>query len=179
MRKKIVVTLLLAFSFMVPVCQGKEALSFVWRGNVGIPGGVMDFSINSVWMMTGNVSFPIQPQLMVHHSFATRNDPGSGGRLSVLIQSGYLLGRLNLPTPVEKALPYIAAGGAFHHLISFASPNSAFGNHVKHLIVVKSHFLLGVDVTLTPTLFLSAWGRTTFPSDIILDSGYFGLGLRL
>jgi hypothetical protein len=164
---------------MVPVSHGEEAFNFVWMGNAGIPDGFMDFSINSVWVVTGNVSFPIQPQLMAHHSFTTKKDSGSGGRLSILTQSGYLLGRFNLPTPVEKALPYIAAGGAIHHLISFASTKSAFGYDVKHLVSLKGHFILGMDITITPTLFLAAWARTTFPADILLDSGYFGLGLQL
>jgi len=176
--KQVMTGLLLVISFLVPLVNTGAQAEMGFIGSLGIPRGYMDFSINGGWFARMNLSFPVDPELMLTESFSTKGD-GGGGRLSMNVFSWYLLARYSLPSLMPKLSPFVAAGPGIHFMYSFSSDESALGKRSKTILLSKAHLFFGVDVDLTPRLFLTGQGRLTYPSDIILDSGYLGLGMKL
>lgn len=176
--KQVMTGLILAISFLVPLVNTGAQTEMGLIGSLGIPRGFMDFSVNGGWYARMNLSFPVDPELMLTESFSTKGD-GGGGRLSMNVVSCYLLGRYTMPPPVHNLSPFIAVGAGIHFMYSFSSKESALGDTSKTILLSKAQMFFGLDFDLTSKLFLTGQGRLTYPSDIILDSGYLGLGMRL
>lgn len=176
--KQMVIGIVLAIFISLSSHYAEGQVDMGVIGAVGIPRGCMDFSINGLWFVRMNLPFPVNPELMFHESFSTKNDENGGGRLSVNVLTSYLLGRYAIVSPFPKLSPYIASGIGIHLINSFSANESAIGGKSKTILVSKAHLFLGLDLSLSSKWFLSAQGRVTYPSDIILDSGYLGLGVK-
>lgn len=176
--KQVMTGLILVISFLVPLVNTGAQTEMGLIGSLGIPRGFMDFSVNGSWFARMNLPFPVDPELMITESFSTKGD-GGGGHLNMNVVSSYLLGRYAIPSPVPNLSPFIAAGAGIHFMYSFSSKESALGDTSKTILLSKAQMFFGLDFNLTSKLFLTGQGRLTYPSDIILDSGYLGLGMKL
>jgi hypothetical protein len=176
--KQAMTGLILAISFLVPLVNTGAKAEMGFIGSIGIPRGYMDLSVNGSWFTKMNLSFPVVPELMLTESFSTKGD-GGGGRLSMNVLSGYLLGRYTIVSPEHKFSPFVAVGPGVHFMYSFSSKGSALGDTSKAILLGKAHLFFGFDFDLTSKWFFTAQARLTYPSDIILDSGYLGLGMKL
>lgn len=135
--------------------------------SIGVPRGCMDFSVNGIFFYRRRIPLSIYPELMVHNSLSVSVWP-RGESLGMTVLSGYLLGRYIVP-PIRRFSPSVAVGAGVHLI------NSAYNTD----LVTKAHMLIGFDILLASDRFLSLQVRMTYPSDIIIDSGYIGLGLKL
>jgi len=147
-------------------------------GSLGVPRGFLDVTVNGAIHLRTDIASFLEGELAVSNSFGTKSDERGGGRLSMFVNSGYALGRLNLPRIKSTVQPYLAAGGGIHWLHSIASESSIV-NEKNSEWTLKGHGLFGLDLPLRENLYLTTWGRTTFPSDRIFDSIYFGVGWNL
>ena len=146
-------------------------------GSIGLPRGYMDFSMDITWL-TSFSRIPLVNELMFNESFSTKAD-GADGRLGMNVLSVYVLRRYRILPSGRLISPYIAAGIGIHNMLSFTDSNHPFGSNIELDAVSKVHLFLGLDFSLSTRWFLSAQGRITYPSDIIVDSGYLGLGMKL
>jgi hypothetical protein len=176
--KQVITGLILAISLFVPLVNTAAQTEMGLIGSLGIPRGFMDFSVNGGWFARMNLSFPVDPELMLTELFSTKGD-GGGGRLSMNVVSCYLLGRYTMPRPVHNLSPFMAVGAGIHFMYSFSSEGSALGDTTKIILLSKAQMFFGLDFDLTSNLFLRGQGRLTYPSDIILDSAYLGLGIKI
>ncbi|MFH1892446.1 MAG: hypothetical protein ABIK83_07160 [Candidatus Zixiibacteriota bacterium] len=173
--------LTIACSLLMAASSDAEA---VLRNSVvsslGIPRGAMDYSINAAWRLTIDLPSTVKPEARLGGSFSTKSSSGSSA--GMIVTSVYVLGRISFLDQDPKISPYIAAGPGLHFMYSFSS---ASGDAVElfdsgnSMTLLKAHAFFGIDFALTEKLFLTAEGRLTLPSDIVIDSGYLGLGLRL
>ena len=176
--KQVIRRLMPTIVFLLPLGNAYAQSEKGFVGSLGLLGGYMDLSANVAFYARAEIPFPIDPELIVAESFSTKGD-GGGGRLSMNELSWYLLGRYTITTSMPKLSPFLAAGAGMHFIYSFSSDKSALGDTSKAILLSKAHLFLGLDLNLGTNVFLTGQGRLTYPSDIILDSGYFGFGIRL
>jgi hypothetical protein len=176
--KQMIVGLILAILVLLPFGNTHAQAEMGITGTLGLPAGYMNLSVNGAFYTRVDIPFPIHPELMLAESFSTKGD-GAGGRLSMNVLSGYLLARYSFASPIPQLSPFAAAGAGIHFMYSFSSDQSALGEKSKSILLSKAHLFFGLDFDLTQKLFLMGQGRLTYPSEIILDSGYLGLGVRL
>ncbi len=176
--KQVMTSLILAILVLLPFGNTHAQAEMGVIGSLAVPGGYMDLSVNGAFYARVNVPFPIEPEIILSESFSTKGD-GGGGRLSVNVLSGYFLARYSFASPIPKFSPFVAAGAGIHFMYSFSSDESALGDESKSILLSKAHLFFGLDFDLTQKLFLIGQGRLTYPSEIILDSAYLGLGIRL
>lgn len=152
--------------------------SITW--SLGIPQGEMNFSANPGWRLSLDIPSVITPEFRLGGCFSTRSEAGS--RTSMLMGSAYVLGRKDFSDTGGKITLYIAAGPGFHAMYSFYSAGKDgldFYKSHKTTLLLKAHGFVGIDLDLIGRFFFTAEGRMTLPSDIVIDSGYLGVGLRL
>ena len=88
-----------------------------------------------------------------------------------------VLARYDVKLPFAPGIkPFVSPGGGIHFQYSFSTSESALGKRDFKSVSAKAHIFSGVDIYLTENLFISGFGRITYPSDIILDSGFLMLG---
>ena len=140
-------------------------------GGIGVPRGYMDmmgavstgYRFGPVWR--------VQPDATVSGSFTSKGD-GSGGRLTQIALSGYLLARYGVPVQKDKVEGFIAPGFGCHYLISSSSAYSALRATRYDIFLIKSHVFAGFDIGFARNLTATLAVRTTFPSDIVFDVFY-------
>ncbi len=151
------------------ISSAAAGIDFKMLGGVGFPGGLFDYSANLTSRFTLRTSFPIEPELNYTMSIATNITGGGSGNLTMFTSGLRLLARYETAVPrVEFVKPFIAVGGGTYLLQSYAS-SGVLGNMSKTVVSSKAHVLFGTDIFLSEKSFLSFSGRTTYPSDIVLD----------
>jgi len=145
---------------------------------LGFPAGYMDISFDaSVYrripvINRGDIEFRLQG------SFATKGD-GYKGRLFNIVASSYVLGRYVIATYIDDMTPFIAAGAGLHRIRSWANEKSPLHDFPQWTLTAKAHLFYGMEYKLGGNKYLIFQGRMTYPSDILFDLWFLGVGLGL
>ena len=175
MRKVILLTCLIAV-IAIPY-------DFIWakgglEPGLGFPAGYMDFSFDaSIYQRIpiinrGDIEFRLQG------SFATKGD-GYKGRLFNIVASSYILGRYVVATYIDDITPYVSPGAGFHFIRSWANKKSPLTGMPQTTLTTKAHIFYGMEYNLSGKNYLVFQGRMTYPSDILFDLWFLGVGVRL
>jgi len=179
MLKKILFILIACHLLIINVsAQTKSGMKIKF----GSTPGIMDLAFDvSSYMQYNKVKF-IYPEFGWSLSLYESTKTNLSSNWDVQTTGIYALGKYYLLTN-SKIIPYISFGPGFHYIISYSNADSDVGEHGfskdwRHAFTVKVHTFLGCQFDISRKLFLSLEGRATYPSDIIFDSGYFGLGIK-
>lgn len=175
MKRAMFISTVLLLSMVSISSGGIESLSVF--GSLGLPQGHMDYSANVAGCVRIGVPIFIDPEIRVAGSLASKGSDNSG-RLTMLMQSVYVLGTKTFLDAVPKVSAYLSGGAGLHMMYSKASSSSALGDVSKTSLLSKAHLFAGVDLDLAAKVFMRVEGRLTYPSDIFLDSVYLGVGLK-
>lgn len=169
---------------LIFVEQASSKSDFGLKMGFGMPTGIMDLSLNA----GSYLRFPqykfINPEVISHFSWSINGiSEEVEGIYSMLSTSIYALARYQIMPSTSRILPYVSPGIGIHYLISLSEANSPVGEHGfskywRHAATIKAHAFFGTEFLISQTLFLFFEGRVTYPSDIILDSGFIGLGMK-
>lgn len=171
----ILVNLLLTFNVFAGTISGMKI-------RPGITNGIMDIALDVSFYFRYLKYNTISPEFITSISVykSTKNKFSSIVDMQTI--SVYALCK-HYFIYKSKILPYISLGPGLHYIISFSDASSSVGEHGfskdwRHAITLKAHALFGCEIDFSKNLFLSIDSRVTYPSDIILDSVFLGLGIK-
>ncbi|MBC8466101.1 hypothetical protein H8D57_03655 [bacterium] len=180
--KLIIGGMLLWLFLILPFGDLKAEINFGMVGSVGLPQGFLDYSFDAYLFTRYSLKIPLKVEFGsgLNGSFQTHQQGGKVGFISI---PSYLLARYEIKLPITELNPFISVGTGMHLIYSLKIGEnriiqaiSDMGNPFR--IVCKVHILFGFNYSLGSNWFLMTQGRITYPSDIILDSGYLGLGFK-
>ncbi|MDP8240477.1 MAG: hypothetical protein P9X24_15405 [Candidatus Hatepunaea meridiana] len=178
-----IIGMILTIVVILPSTDLEARINMGLVGSVGFPQGYMNLSVNELWYTRFCMEFPVKVELGFGESTSLQKHE-MGGTVGITSWSTYLLGRYEANLLATKFTPYIATGVGIHAIYSeifgendILKGMTSLGNQFR--FVSKAHLFFGCDYSLNSKWFLMVQGRVTYPSDIILDSGYLGLGLRI
>jgi hypothetical protein len=169
------------------ICQAQVKIDI--NSGLGIPGGY--------FKMTGNLSasanfaqkYGITPQLTLHDTYSHKKEKDwlqptwpypeeeIRGKIYSNTFSLYALGNKEINLFNSYVKPFISAGIGFHLIYSWTDYKTHQNNRSKTNYSTKAHGFIGFRFTNGSDIFyLYLMGRATFPSDIVFDSFYLGLG---
>ena len=174
MRKLIIAVLMPLFMVIMPAVSRAEHGGEL---GLGIPAGYMDFSLDAFGYQRFHIYDSGDLEFQLQGLFSTKGD-GYEGRLYTTVGSAYLLGRYVIATYIEDMTPFVAPGAGFHVMYSWAT-NSPLRGFDRWTFTTKAHLFYGMEYKLGGRAYLIFQGRMTYPSDILFDSWFLGLGSRL
>jgi hypothetical protein len=168
---KLLLRLSIASIFFLTAVTAMARTGMSLSGGIGVPRGYMDvmgtlssgYRFDPVWR--------VQPDGSISVSFTAKGD-GSGGRLTQIALSGYLLARYSVPVQKDRVEGFIAPGFGCHYLMSSSSAYSTLRSTRYDIFLIKSHIFAGIDFGFASNLTATVAVRTTFPSDIVFDVFY-------
>ena len=188
MKTSILAVMTLAFlilSGQTGQAQNKYSLILAY----GRPAGFLDYNVNGFFSAKLFSSYGLTSILMMQETFSTKRDlpiyyfgdpfmePKTNAHMYYNDFTVYALAQKQTRLPHTGIFPFVSAGWGLHTIYSWTGKYEYFRSQHKLTFTGKLHGFAGIEIKNDSAFYAFISGRATYPSDIIFDSIYFGIGL--
>lgn len=156
----------------------------------GLPAGILKLSANAHFSVNFTNKYHITPQIMLNETYSFKTEKKyietygesfsyNDSRIFYNDLTVFALAMREIRLLKTGVYPFISAGFGFHLIHSWTNEHSKHKDKSKTILTTKFHTFAGLKIKSYAEFYMFAMGRATYPSDIIFDSLYLGIGFSL